>query len=691
MALWAESLRLRHASLDLRKLDDPRRRPAPGFSDRAAQELADLLQAAEAEAERLAQAWIVAPCFQATIRQTEAAWEYAETTGALPPSPQGEHPGVLVLRFDYAEDAEESHRHAQRLALGESTTFTLHATAAGAFQANPGLRVERVEALRDPLLLVVRPTPTPENEALLAQIANGDTVFLATRPSRQPALRRVAALRRLLLRWEAGHLPLLNLFHPDPKTWGDAQALQLGDEAEAWHVLSAQETAAREGVRKAIGSPDFALLEAAPGSSRLRATTELILQGLRRGQRLLLSAATAGELEGVLSALLAHPEGTHLAAPLRLLARGERPAEPFRQYSLDTRVATLTKVGPVRLKHDEAERVAFASANLVCGTPAGLAGHPALRPAHGHRDAEGYDQWVVLGAEQLAFADFLPLAVHAAKWTLVGHGQGQPDTPGRHELAALAAAEAARAGRFAELQAELAYKACVGKDGSAEDEDAELADAYGRRKVLLVLEAAGDDAPALEAATRHLRQRQLTAAVCTAGEVESGPWAAPAPELNVIVTTRACIEQTDLLARLSTDFRLIVTDAPNTLFGALAARMKAPKTRGRAAKPRPVILLSWSLRTADNLRGLHAHRHEEAARGDYARALLLDLRSIFPFEKPLWEPRGLLTLQERTLPSVWEVLHHGVRTDTGTARSELVYHSGLPRGSSLSSRREVLP
>jgi hypothetical protein len=42
------------------------------------------------------------------------------------------------------------------------------------------------------------------------------------------------------------------------------------------------------------------------------------------------------------------------------------------------------------------------------------------------------------------------------------------------------------------------------------------------------------------------------------------------------------------------------------------------------------------------------------------------------------------------LPSVTEVLHHGVRADTGTGRSELVYHSGLPRGSSLNSRLEVL-
>ena len=113
-------------------------------------------------------------------------------------------------------------------------------------------------------------------------------------------------------------------------------------------------------------------------------------------------------------------------------------------------------------------------------------------------------------------------------------------------------------------------------------------------------------------------------------------------------------------------------------------------TRGRAAKPRPVILLSWSLRTAANLRGLHDHRTDEAARGEFARALLLDLRCIFPFEKPLWEPRALLALMERTLPSVFAVLLHGVQADTGTGRSDLVYHSGLPRGSSLHSRQEVL-
>ena len=676
--------------MELRKLEDPRRRPAPQATERASQALAELLHAAEQEVNRLTGAWLVVPCSAATIRQTEAAFAHAEARGSLPPTADGEHPGLITLRFEGQEDGESNPTHALQVACSETETFVLHATAAEGNQGAPGLRAERVDCLRDPLLLILRPTPGPESEALLTKIANGETVSLSAHPSRHPALRRVTALRRLLQRWESSHLPLLNLFNPEAKSWGDAQALNVGEEASTWHLLAPGEATAREFVRKAIGSPDFALLEATAGPARIRAAAELILQCLRRGQRILLTATDSHELEAVFAATQTHPEGARLTAPLRFLAPGEAAAAKSQPHVLETQVARLRQVGPVRLQRDEAERVAVAAANLTYGTNAGLSQHPALRPANGAHDAEGYDQLIVLSAETLTFADFLPLAVHAAKWTLLGTVAGQPSSPGRLELATLVAAEAEQAGRFAELQAELAYKACVGKDGSADDEDAELADAYGRRKVLLVLETPGDETRALAAAVQHLRQRQLTVAVCPPAEATADGWAAPAPELNVIVTTRGCIERTDLLARLSTDFRLVVTDAPSPLFAALAARMKAPKTRGRAAKPRPVILLSWSLRTAANLRGLHDQRTDEAARGDHARALLLDLRCIFPFEKPLWEPRALLTLQERALTSVFAVLHHGVQADTGTGRSELVYHSGLPRGSSLHSRLEVL-
>jgi hypothetical protein len=686
----AESARLRHASLDLRKLEDPRRRPAPARTDRAGQELGQLLAAAEREAAQLEEARVVLPCSLATIRQTEGALGAAEAAGTLPPSPSGEHPELLVLRFVSPEATTDARGDVQRAVFAETEAYTLHATVHAAFRGDPGLRIERVFGYGADLLLVVRPTPGPDTEDLQRQVADGEPVFLSARAPRAQALRRVVALKRLLLRWEAGHLPLLNLFNPEARSWGDAQALNVGDEADEWRLLAPTETAAREFVRKAIGSPDFALLAAPDGPARRRATAELVLQGLRRRQRFLVAAADPAELTALLAAVHAQSDAALLAAPLRLLAEGEsaEPRDPTPTFA--GRVADLQRAGATPLKRDEAERVALDSTNLVVGTFAGLARHPMLRPAQLARDAADFDQLLVLGADRLAFRDFLPFAVHAAKWTLVGAPDGAPSEPTRTELAALAADEAERAGRFAELQAELAYKACVGKDGSADDEDAELADAHGRRKVLLILETPGDEARALAVAAQHLRQRQLNVATCLAANASSDAWAAPAAEVNVIATTRACVERTDLLARLSTDFRLVVTEAPTEALAPLAARMKAPKTRGKAAKPRPVIALSWSLRTADNLRGIHAHRADDGARGEHARALLLDLRSIFPFEKPLWEPRALLELKERVLASAFETLDTGVRADTGANRSELVYHSGLPRPGSLASRKEAL-
>lgn len=653
-------------------------------------DLSALLAATEREAERIGRTNLVLPCSQATIRQSEAMLVQAEESGAIPTAPQGEHPGLLVLRFTQGEPSEEVRTEVRRTVFGDDGVYTLHETAAEGFQGTPGLRVERLTGDREALLLLVRPTPGPEGEDLLRRLTDGEGLFLSVRAPRQGALRRLTALKRLLHRWESTHLPLLNLFNPEARSWGDAQALNVGEEAEAWALLPPTALGAREFVRKAIGSPDFALLEARAGNARTTAVAELVLQCLRRDQRVLLVATDGAELAAVLAAAAGAPEGTHSVAALRLTAEGEATESKAAVTTFAARVEALMKVGPVTLKREEAERVALAAANVVAGTYAGLARHPMLRPAALARDAEGFDHLIVLGADRLAFRDFLPLAVHAAKWTLIGAGDGQPDEPGAQELAMLVADEAERAGRFAELQAELAYKACVGKDGSADDEDAELADTQGRRKVLLLLKCSGDESRALATAVQHLRQRQLNVAACPTDQADATTWELPSAETNVIVATRAGAERTGFLARISTDFRLVVTDAPAEVLAPLAARMKAPKTRGKSAKPRPVILLSWSGRTAANLRGIHAHRRDDVARGEHARALLLDLRSIFPFEKPLWEPQALLTLKERLLASAYEVLDAGVRDDTGTVRSELAYHAGLPRPASHASRKEVL-
>lgn len=670
----------------MRKLDDARRRPAPVCTANALQELATLLQAAESEAEQLTRAWVSVAVSAATIRQAEAAFDAAESAGVLPASNQGEHPGLWVLRFGNSDDADTRKLIVETF-FAEGDIASLHPAA---MLAGPGLRLERVASIRESLLLVVRPTtPHADNPTALA-FTNGERVFIAARPPRGAALRRVTALRRLLQHWESLHLPLLNLFNPDAKSWGDAQALNVSEEASGWAILTPTETAERQFICKAIGSPDFALLDTPANATRLRVATELILQALRRHQRILLCGPKATEVDEVLRAVMQHRDGPHLAAPLRFVAPGETVSADLGRFADSTQVDALQKVGPVKLPRAEATRVALAAANLIAGSVEALGAHPALAASSLTSNAVGFDHAIFLSAEGMSFADFLGPAVHAAKWTLLGDSARMPATVDLITFARRVANVAQRAQLFTQLQAELAYKACVGKDGSADDEDAELADAYGRRKVLLLVESSEDETKTLAAAAHYLRQRQLTVTTLVSSAATEAHWGLPGAEVNVLIATRQCAEQTDLLARVSTDFRLVVTDASSDFCAPLAARMKAPKTRGRTAKPRPVILLSWSRRVAESLRGIYAERQAADDATEHVRTLLLDLRTIFPFEKTLWEPLALLSLKEQALSSVWSVLLQGARKQTRAERSTLVYHSGLPTGGSLNSRLETL-
>jgi hypothetical protein len=258
--------------------------------------------------------------------------------------------------------------------------------------------------------------------------------------------------------------------------------------------------------------------------------------------------------------------------------------------------------------------------------------------------------------------------------------------------------EASRVRLLDELQAELAFKACVGKDGSADDEDADIPDAHGRRKVLLVLDAPADEARALATAQAYLRQRQLQTATVATGEVAAFDPASLSPDLNVLICARAALTGTELALRLPPEFRLIVGHLEPELLEPLARRVKLPKARGKApattrGKPRPLIFLDWQRRCATSLQGLYDCRRpgQEEERGRHIRALLLDLKTLHPFEKPLWEPQALLRLKEQELCAIFEALQNGVRESNAADRSESVHHSGLPRPLGLSSRLERLP
>jgi hypothetical protein len=702
----AEADRLRHASLDLRKLDDARRRPSHGWSEAADRALAELERATEAAEKRAAASLLTIAAVAATIRQTEGVLDLAEQAGAL----KGVSPkDLLVLRLATEEAAGAPPLAQQRAFFAEGDTFELHASMRAAKSRQPGLRVERVFAHRSKGLLVVRPAvrtftteaaPAPV-EPTQRQLEEGEPVFLTGKPGRGHLVRRLTALRRLREHWTAAQLPLLQLFNPEHRSWGEAQSLNLGDLDEDWCLLRADESAARAFVRKAIGTTDFCLLESAPGPARRRATLELILQALARGRRLLVVGADAPEVDALLAEAAATPNWAEHAATVRLTDFHEPTAETARGDDLEAQVGRLAEAtAPLsrgRRPREVAAELLLGTANLVATPLAALGSHPCFRPGALGEDPQTFDLLIVLGAEQVTLPDFLVPAVHARRWILVGDPTAPAATADLAELAERVAAEATRARLLDELQAELAYKACVGKDGSADDEDADIPDAHGRRKVLLVLDPSGDEARSLATAQAYLRQRQLQTATIATPEVATFDPATLAADVNILLCGRAALELTDLAQRVPPEFRLIVAGVEPELLQPLARRVKLPKARAKAgvparAKARPLIFLDWSARCAGHLQGLYDFRQPEQAdeRGRHIRALLHDLKTIHPFEKPLWEPQRLLRLKEQELSSILELLRNGVREPNDPERSESAYHAGLPRPYGLGSRSERL-
>jgi hypothetical protein len=221
------------------------------------------------------------------------------------------------------------------------------------------------------------------------QLEEGDLVFLTGRIARGHLTRRLTALRRLREHWQASHLPLLQLFNPEPRGWGEAQMVNQGDQDADWRLLTGASpltTTARAFVRKAIGTTDFTLLEAAAGPARRTAVLELILQAIARGQRLLVVAADATELDEMLAAGAALPGWAEQVAAVRLTDPCEPTAPAAQAFDLDRQAALLTGAAGGRFhapaRHLQPRRPAPLGARRASLLPRGgpHAGPGGLRP-----------------------------------------------------------------------------------------------------------------------------------------------------------------------------------------------------------------------------------------------------------------------------------------------------------------------
>jgi Superfamily I DNA and RNA helicases and helicase subunits len=214
-----------------------------------------------------------------------------------------------------------------------------------------------------------------------------------------------------------GHRNLIRLFEDKERcSWPTSNPHKVDE----WFVLDKPPyqgkatEAQRSFVEKALGANDFMLLEGPPGSGKTTAILELILQFVKEGKRILLTASTHVAIDNILERIRDYPEVT----PLRI-GRESSIGESVKEFLIDNKVEELIEKG---FEEECAERFLLDSSNLVCGTTMGIQNHPDFR--RNQDDAKItqpiYDVMIIDEASKTTFQEFLVPALFAKKWIIIG-------------------------------------------------------------------------------------------------------------------------------------------------------------------------------------------------------------------------------------------------------------------------------
>jgi len=247
--------------------------------------------------------------------------------------------------------------------------------------------------------------------------------------------------------------PLLELMVREA-SWPSLRSSELGE--SAWVFLQSQAGGQplrdgtdeqRKFVETALATPDFALLEGPPGSGKSTAICELVMQMVRRGQRVLLVASTHVAVDNVLRRLLdeqdALESGQKSILPVRIGDEEKVTDDAVEPWILSRLLATwrerlstfLESPGDVDPRGGAARRILsealrsvgadgqsalanliLESSNLVCGTTIGILQHPAIKGGQ----CEPFDMMIIDEASKTTFTEFLVPALHAKRWVIVG-------------------------------------------------------------------------------------------------------------------------------------------------------------------------------------------------------------------------------------------------------------------------------
>lgn len=297
------------------------------------------------------------------------------------------------------------------------------------------------------------PAPTSDkgDDSEYARAPVGPLLFL--RPNTWPLECQRRTLEVLENRPAPRVAPLLRLVSTRP-TWTSVVHEEVTEDTwvflrrEPDALLRDGTTEQREFVRRALGTPDFAVLEGPPGSGKTTAICELIVQLTRARKRVLLVASTHVAVDNVLERLIEWQDEADekLVMPIRIGDENNVTSPAVEAWTLRNllrtwsgeildhidrpRGAEQAGVAARRMLKEaltrKGEESAFASllldaSNLVCGTTIGILQHPAIKAARrGGDDIEPFDFLILDEASKTTFTEFLVPAAYAKRWAVVG-------------------------------------------------------------------------------------------------------------------------------------------------------------------------------------------------------------------------------------------------------------------------------